>query len=91
MIQFLNECKNVLDCYCCKSQVTAFPTTTYIKYDSDIDTSFKGLSVEEYLKEGKTHFINIIENLKSTRSSWKIKLVLGVVFEYNNNYKKVET
>ena len=36
----------------------------------------------------KMYFINIIEELKSTRSSWKIKLILGVGFEYDD--KKVE-
>ena len=36
----------------------------------------------------KMYFIDIIEELKSTRSSWKIKLILGVGFEYDD--KKVE-
>ena len=35
----------------------------------------------------KTQFI---EELKSTRSSWKIKPVVGVIFEYDNDDKKIE-
>lgn len=31
-----------------------------------------------------------IEELKSTRSSWKIKPVVGVIFEYDNDDKKIE-
>ena len=51
---------------------------------------FKALWVEEYLKEMKAQFINIIEELKSTRFSWKMKLMVGVVFEYDDD-KNVET
>ena len=36
-------------------------------------------------------YIVIIKELKSTRSSWKMKLIVGVVFEYDNDDKKVET
>ena len=37
------------------------------------------------------HFIDIIEELKSTRSSWKMKLKVGVVFEYDDDDKKIGT
>lgn len=47
---------------------------------------FKTLSVEYGL-----YYIVIIKELKSTRSSWKMKLIVGVVFEYDNDDKKVET
>ena len=36
----------------------------------------KALCVEEYLKEMKAQSIDIIEELKSTRSSWKMKLIV---------------
>ena len=45
------------------------------------------LLAKEYLKEKKTHFINVIEELKRTRSSRKIKLIVGVVLQYDNNDK----
>ena len=59
----------------------------YIQYSSL--WYFKALLVEEYRKVTTTHFIGVIEELKCTRSSWKMKLIVGVVFEYDNNYKKV--
>lgn len=37
------------------------------------------------------HFIDIVEELKSTRYSWKMKLTVGMFFEYDGKYKKVET
>ena len=37
----------------------------------------------------KTHFTDIVEKLKSTRSSWKMKLIVRMVFEYDD--KKSET
>ena len=40
---------------------------TYLQYDSDRDTHFKALSVEKYFEETKTHFIAIIEELKSAK------------------------
>ena len=64
---------------------------TQIKYDSDGDIYFEILSTEEYLEEMKTQFIEIIEELKSARSSWKIKPVVGVIFEYGNDDKKIKT
>ena len=39
----------------------------------------------------KTYFIDRIEELKNTRSSWKKKLIVRVVFEYGRDDKKVET
>ena len=35
---------------------------------------------KEYFKEMKMNFIDIIEELKMTRSSLKMKLIVGVVF-----------
>ena len=60
---------------------------TQIKYDSYGDIYFEILSTEKYLEEMKTQFI---EELKSTRSPWKIKPVVGVIFEYDNDDKKIE-
>ena len=37
---------------------------TYIQYVSDGDTYFKALLVKEYLMEMKTHFIDVIEEIK---------------------------
>lgn len=37
-----------------------------------------------------THFIYIIEELKSKRSSWKTSLTIGTFFEFNEDDKKVE-
>ena len=39
----------------------------------------------------KTHFVDVNEELNSSRSSWKLKLIVRVVFKYNNNDKKVES
>ena len=58
---------------------------TYIQYGGDGDISFKALSAEEYLMETKIHFIDIIEELRNTRSSWQMKLIVGGVFEYDIN------
>lgn len=63
------------------------PDGNYIQYSSL--WYFKALLVEEYRKVTTTLFIGVIEELKCTRSSWKMKLIVGVVFEYDNNYKKV--
>ena len=46
---------------------------------------------KEYFKEMKMNFIDIIEELKMTRSSLKMKLILRVVFEFDNDHKKVRT
>ena len=39
----------------------------------------------------KTHFIDIIGEVKSIRSSRKIKLFVVLFFEYNRNNKRIET
>ena len=57
---------------------------TYIQYDSDGDICLKALLVEEYVKEMKAHFSDIIEESSCIRSLWKIKLIVGMVFEYDN-------
>lgn len=62
---------------------------THIQYDSDGDVYFKALVVVEYLSEMKTHFTDIIEQLRSTILSWKMKLIVGVGFKYDD--KKVKT
>ena len=36
----------------------------------------------------KTRFVDINEELKSFRSSWKLKLIIGGVLKYDNNNKK---
>ena len=64
---------------------------TYILYDNDGDTYFKAFSLEEYLKELKTHFTDIFEELKNKISSWKVKLILGLLLEYDDEDKKFET
>ena len=63
---------------------------TYIQYGSNGDAYFKLLSTEKYIKEIKIRFTDIIEELRNTRSSWKIKMimVMTVVFEDNNDDKK---
>ena len=38
----------------------------------------------------KTHAIDVIEELKSTRSSFELKLIIGVVFKSVNDNKIVE-
>lgn len=57
---------------------------------SNGDAYFKLLSTEKYIKEIKIRFTDIIEELRNTRSSWKIKMimVMTVVFEDNNDDKK---
>ena len=62
----------------------------YIQYGSNGDAYFKLLSTEKYIKEIKIRFTDIIEELRNTRSSWKIKMimVMTVVFEDNNDDKK---
>ena len=47
---------------------------THIQQDSDGDAYFKVLSLRRCLEKMKTHFIAVIEELKRTRSSWKMKL-----------------
>ena len=39
----------------------------------------------------KIHFIDIIEELKNARSSWKMKVIAGIVLKYDNDDKKVDT
>ena len=39
----------------------------------------------------KTHFIDIIGEVKSIRSSRKIKSFVALFFEYNRNNKRIET
>ena len=38
----------------------------------------------------KTHVIDVIEELKSTRSSFELKLIVRVVFKSDNDNKIVE-
>ena len=38
----------------------------------------------------RKHITGKIEELKSTRSSWKIKLLLGLYYEHDKNDKKFE-
>ena len=38
-----------------------------------------------------TRFINIVKELKSTMSSWKMKLTVWLFLEYDGDNKKVET
>ena len=47
----------------------------------------KTLLVEKSRKVTTTHFIEVTEELKSTRSSWKMKLIIGMIFECDNDYK----
>lgn len=35
----------------------------------------------------RKHFIDITEELKSTRSSWKMYLIIGLFFEFDKNAK----
>ena len=39
----------------------------------------------------KIRFIDITAELKNTRSSWKMKVIAGIVLEYDNDDKKVDT
>ena len=39
----------------------------------------------------KTHFIDKTEGLKKTRPSWKLKSVVGLLFERDGDDTKVET
>ena len=48
------------------------PNGTYIQGDSDGDMYLKALSLTEYIESIKTHFIDIIEEIKYTGSSWKM-------------------
>ena len=50
---------------------------TYIQYDNDGDIYFKTLSIEEYLEKIQEIFFDIIQELETTRSSWKMKLMVG--------------
>lgn len=54
-----------------------------VQYDSD--TYFEALLVEEYSEGRKTYFIDIIAKLKSTRSSQKNNVIVGVIFEYDRD------
>ena len=54
----------------------------------DGDAHFKTFLVGEYFQVMKTNFFNINVELKSTRSSWKRKLILEVVSECDNDGKK---
>ena len=63
---------------------------TYIECESDGDTYFKQLSLGQYLDKMRKHFVDIIEELKSRRFSWKLFLLLELYFEYNGSDKKVE-
>ena len=63
---------------------------THIQYDSVGDAYFKFLSLKKYLEKIATHFIDIIEELESTRCTLKIKLIVGFFFEYDGFDKKVE-
>ena len=56
---------------------------TYSQYDNDGDTYFKAILIEEY-------FADIKKESKSTRSWWKMKLIVGVIFEYDTNSEKVQ-
>ena len=63
---------------------------TYSQYDNDEDTYFKAILIEEYFEKMKTYFTDIKKELKSTRSWWQMKLIVGVIFEYDTNSKKVQ-
>ena len=52
---------------------------------------FKVLSAEKYLEKIKTHVIDITEELKSNRSSWKTKLIFGGFLNMIMVIKKAET
>ena len=64
---------------------------TYIQYECDSDMYFKALSAEKYLEKIKTHVIDITEELKSNRSSWKTKLIFGGFLNMIMVIKKAET
>ena len=64
---------------------------TCIQFDGDGNTYFKTLSTGEYFEKMKTHFTDLIEELKSTGSSWKIKLIAKVVCKYDRDDRKVKT
>ena len=38
--------------------------------------------MEEYLEKRKNVFLNVTEELKCTKLSWEIYLILGLYFEY---------
>ena len=44
----------------------------YIEYESDSNTYFKQLLLGQYLEDMRKHFVDTIEELKSTRFLWKI-------------------
>ena len=44
----------------------------YIVYESDSNTYFKQLLLGQYLEDMRKHFVDTIEELKSTRFLWKI-------------------
>ena len=61
-----------------------------MEYESDGDTYFKELSLQNYLEKMTKHTVDIIEKLKSTGSSWKMYLAVGLFFEYVKNDKKAK-
>ena len=61
-----------------------------MEYESDGDTYFKELSLQNYLEKMTKHIVDIIEKLKSTGSSWKMYLAVGLFFEYVKNDKKAK-
>ena len=63
---------------------------TYSQYDNDGDTYFKAILIEEYFEKMRTYFTDIKKESKSTRSWWKMKLIVGVIFEYDTNSEKVQ-
>lgn len=54
------------------------------------DTYFKALSIMKDFMEMKTNYIDMVEEFKSTRSSWEIKLIVVVLLNYGGSNKKVE-
>ena len=74
LIDSLSYIRNILD----EKRNIPVKTTessegTYIQYHSDSNTYLKALLLVEYLESMETQFIEIMEKLKNTRSSWKMK------------------
>ena len=46
--------------------------------------------MEEYLEKMRKHFVDVIEELKSTRFLWKIYLILRLYFEYYKSDRNIE-
>ena len=55
-----------------------------------IDTYIQEFLPEKCLTKIKTHVIDIIKQLKRIRSLQKMKLTVGVVFEYDNYQKTLK-